>query len=185
MQILPSRSISRLTLMVCPHSFQEVSTETYAHWISPTEKTWWNRCLGAGFPFPVTVGLFPMVTASGEFATEKCPASKRFQATWDFSTQNGGKAIFILAKKIINREYVFRSLSIRNCVVSKTWDIQACPEDWNTRLRAMCLPALCELYKHSPRPYHDCPWGSRLWECVWERWVPYCGHLVKVSVHFK
>ena len=39
MQILPSRSISRLTLMACPHSFQEISIETYAHWISPTEKT--------------------------------------------------------------------------------------------------------------------------------------------------
>ena len=38
----------------------------------------------------------------------------------------------------------------------------------------MCFPVLSAPWKHIPRSYWDCPWGSRLWECVWERWVPYC-----------
>lgn len=54
--------------MACPHSFQEISIETYAHWISPTENLMLEQMFADGFPFPVIVRLFPMVTASGEFA---------------------------------------------------------------------------------------------------------------------
>ena len=64
-------------------NFPDKHRLTGSHWISPTEKTWWNRCLDVGLPFPVSVRPFPMATMSGEIATEKRPPKKHFQAVCD------------------------------------------------------------------------------------------------------
>ena len=90
--------------------------------------------------------------------------------------------MFLQGRIGINRECVFRPLSVRNCVASKTWDLQVCPDDLTSRVRALYLPALSEPCKHIPRSYEDCPWGSRLRECVWEHWVPCRGHLDKATL---
>ena len=77
-------------------------------------------------------------------------------------TQNAGKAIFLRERKGINKEYVFSPLSNKNCLTSKTWELQACPDYLTYRVRAVCLPALSKHCKHIPRLYCDYPWGSRL-----------------------
>ena len=100
-------------------------------------------------------------------------------------TQNFGKAIFFRGRKVINKECVFRHLSSRTCLASKMWDLQACPEEPTTRVRAVCLPALSDACKHIPSPHCNCPWGSRLRYCVWECWMPYCGHLIDVTFPYK
>ena len=99
------------------------------------------------------------------------------------STQNPAEALFLWGREDISRELIFSPLSSRNCLASESLDLKACPEDLTSRVRAVCLPALSNPCKHNSRPYHDCPWGSRLRECVWQCWVPYCGHLFYVILH--
>ena len=91
------------------------------------------------------------------------------------------KAMVLWGRKDINREWVVRPLYSRNGLESKTWDLQACPEDLTSRVKAVCLTVLSEPCNHIPSSYHDCPWGSRLWKFVLEFWVPYRVHLVEVN----
>ena len=93
--------------------------------------------------------------------------------------------MFLRGKKGINRECVFPPLSSMNCLTSRMWELQVCPEDLTSRVRSMCFPALSETCKHVPRSYRDCPWGSILQQCVWECWVPYCGYPDKVTFPWK
>ena len=44
------------------------------------EKTWQNRHLDVGLPFPVIVGIIPIVSGSGKIASEKWPASKLLES---------------------------------------------------------------------------------------------------------
>ena len=52
------------THRVCPLVIREISRQTCVHYSSPTEKTGWNSLLEVALPFPVSVGLLPMATAS-------------------------------------------------------------------------------------------------------------------------
>ena len=69
--------------------------------------------------------------------------------------------------------------SCQNCLTSNTWDLQACPEDLTSRVRALCLHGRVQALQNIPRPFCDCPWGLRLWKCAWQCWVPHCGHLLR------
>ena len=73
---------------------------------------------------------------------------------------------YLPSRKERHQQCVFRPLSCRNCLASKTWDLQSCPKELTSRVRAVCLPAFSETCKLIPRPHHDCLWGSRLRECV-------------------
>ena len=101
------------------------------------------------------------------------------------STQNAGNAFFLHGRKGINRESVFRPLSKRNSLVSKMWELQACPEALPCRVRAVCISALSEPCNNNHKPFCDCPCGSRLRACVWDCWVSYCGQLFKVTYYCK
>ena len=48
--------------------------------VTPIWKTWWNRCLDVGLPFPVIFSDFLTIIPSREIVTEKWPPSKHFQA---------------------------------------------------------------------------------------------------------
>ena len=48
-------------------------------------------------------------------------------------------------------------------------------------VQAVCFPVLTAPWKHIPTSYWGCPWGIRLQECVWESWLPYCGHPDEVA----
>ena len=152
--------------------------------VTPTEKTWWNRRLDVGLPFPVSVGDIRTVTTSWEVAAEKWPESKHFKRCVSLSTQNTGKVLFLQGRKGINRECVFRPLSIRNCLDSKKRDLQS-PQRTKIPVRAVSFLALFMPCKHIPRSSQDCPCANRLQECVWEYWVPSCAYLDKVICHWK
>ena len=117
--------ISRWTLMMWPRRFQEISRKIYAHWISLTEKTWWNRHWDDSLPFSVSVMTFSTVSASGELCLKNGLQASALKKCETLSTHNAGKPIFLCGRKGINS--VFRPLSSRNCLVSKMWDLQACP----------------------------------------------------------
>ena len=104
--------------------------------------------------------------AQGKLQVEKDLQTGTFKQLVSLSTQYAGRAIFLWVRKGINKECVFRTPSCMNCLTSKAWDLQACQEDLNSRGRADCLPALSKPCEHIPRPHHDCPWGSGLWECL-------------------
>ena len=53
-----------------------------------------------------------------------------FKQCMTLSTQNAGKAMFLQGSIGINRECVFRPLSIRNCIASKTWDSRSAQMTW-------------------------------------------------------
>lgn len=150
------------TPRMCLLRIQEFSRQTYAHWISTTEKLWWNRHLDAALPFPVSLVAFPMVTPSGEIANEKWLPTSIFKQYVTLRTQNAGKPMFHRGREGIYRQCVFRARSIRNCLASNMWILQICPEDLTSRVRAMCFPALFKLCKHIAWSYQDCPWGNRL-----------------------
>ena len=62
-----------------------------------------------------------------------------------------GKQSSFQEGKASTKSVFFELLSCNNCFTSKTWNLQACSEELNSRVRAMCLPALSEPYKHIPR----------------------------------
>ena len=71
-----------------------------------------------------------------------------FKQCVTLSTQDAGKAIFIRGRKGIHRECDFNPLSCRKSFVSETWDLQACSEGADSRVSAVCLPALSESWEH-------------------------------------
>ena len=121
--------------------------------------------------------------AHGKLSKNELEASP-FQQCVSLSTQYAGNDIFPQGRKGINRECVFRPLSLRNCLVEGIRP-PGCQKGLTSRVRAGCLPALSEPRNPIPRPHGDCPWKSWLWECVWKCWVPFCGHQVKVTFHCK
>ena len=120
-------------------------------------------------------GTLPLKTDLQASASKQCVTR---------STQNAGKAIFLHGRKGIHRKCVFMPLSCRNSLASKTWrhpgllqgpKLQSGP-CVSLHLMRLTNTFLCQSY---------CPWGSRLQECVWEWWVPYCGQLIEVTLHSK
>ena len=59
--------------------------------------------------------------------------------------------------------------------------LQVCSKDLTSRVRAVCFPTLSGAWKHIPMPYRECPWGNRLWQCVWKCWLPSCGYPEEVT----
>ena len=102
---------------------------------------------------------------------EKDLQTSGFMQWVSLNTQYAGRGIFLQGRQGINRECVFRTLYCSNSLVSKTWDLQAGPEDITSRVRAVHLSALSEPCKRIPRLHHNCLCGSSLWECVWKCWV--------------
>ena len=105
-------------------------------------------------------------------------ASKCFQAVSVTQQRVCWESYLPLRKETHQQRVFLELLSCRNCLPSKTWDLQAWPEGLTSKARVVCLPVLSEPCKHIPRPHHDCPWGGRLREFVWKYWVTYCGHQV-------
>ena len=66
------------------------------------------------------------------------------------------------------------------CLLQKSQRV----EDLTSRVRAVCLPALFDPCKHIPIAYSYCSWRSRLWECVWECWVPYSAYPEQMTFHW-
>lgn len=58
-------------------------------------------------------------------------------------------------EKEASTESVFRSLSSRNCLALKMWELQFYPEDLTSRDRVVCFPALSTPYKHISRSCWD------------------------------
>ena len=127
LEILPLRSSVQVHTQdvapQCPWIFQTDLGSV----ASPIWKTWWNRYLDVGLPFPVIFSDFLTVTPSREILLKNDLQSSIFKQLVALSTQNVGKAIFLWGRKGNNRECVFRHLSVRNCLDYKTWDLQACP----------------------------------------------------------
>lgn len=146
-----------------------------------------EQTYGCCLPFPVRVGPSIWSQPQGKLRLKNDLQARAFRQWVTLPTQNADKAILLQGRKGINREGVFRPLSTSNCLASETWDLQVCPEDLTSRIRAVCLPAfLCaEKKKHIPKPLWDWAWGSRLQECVWEWWMPSCGHQVMLTLHWK
>ena len=77
-------------------------------------------------------------------------------------------------RKGINRECVFRPLSIIYCLDCKTWDLQSCPDDltfWVKACVSMQSPTLVNKFLGHTRTANE---EKGYGECVWESWVP-CG----------
>ena len=58
-----------------------------------------------------------------------------FQQCVSLKTQYAVKAVFLQGGKGINRECVFRSLSIRDFLDAIMWDLHVCPVDLTSRVR--------------------------------------------------
>ena len=91
-------------------NFPDKHRLTGSHWISPTEKTWWNRCLDVGLPFPVSVGALLLVNRDGKLVLKNDLQASLFKQSVTLSTQNAGKDTFCRGRKGINRECVLRPL---------------------------------------------------------------------------
>ena len=140
---------------MCPHNIQEFSRQSYAHWISPTEKRPTERCLYIGLLFLVSVGPSLQSNHQGKLLLINGLQESIFKQCVTLSTQNPGKAMFLQGRKGINRECVFRPLSLRICLYSKIWDLQTCPEDPTSRARAECFPANSEPCNRIPRSHRN------------------------------
>ena len=130
--------------------------------ISATEKMSWNTIL-----MLLCISMWVWSPSQQSQPQGKWLLKDELQASvlkqhMTLSTQNAGKAIFLRERKGINKECVFSPLSSKNCLTSKTWELQACPDYLTYRVRSVCLPALSKHCKHIPRLYCDYPWGSRL-----------------------
>lgn len=99
-------------------------------------------------------------------------------------TRNTGKVMFLWGRKCINRDCVFRPLSIRSCLNSKMWDLQFCAEDLIPRAREMCFHALSKPWKHISHIL-GLSMGNRLQECVWWCLMSYCAYLDEVMLWWK
>ena len=86
-------------------------------------------------------------SGSGEFESDKWPPASTFHQCVSLNTQYAGKVIFLQGRRGINTECVFRPLSSINCFTSKTWDLQACPEDLSQLRVSPCW--FQTLQKHS------------------------------------
>ena len=75
------------------------------------------------------------------------------------------------------QRFCFQASICSKCFTSQMSDLQTWTESLNSRVRAICLPALSETCKHIPRLEQYCPGGIWLRECIWGYWVPYWGHL--------
>ena len=111
----------------------------------------WNRHLEVDLPITVSMGPLPMVTDS----RRKCPCkmtSKQalFKQCVTLSSQNAETDIFVRGRKGIKRECILNPLSCRNCLASKTGGFQYYSEELNSRVKAVCLPALSEACKPIP-----------------------------------
>ena len=89
------------------------------------------------------------------------PASAS-QAGVTLSRQAAGDTIFLGGRKGSPRELVFSPLSSSQCVAPQTPDLWACSQGLNSRVRARCLPALCEACTHIVRSAQSCPWDRGL-----------------------
>ena len=87
-----------------------------------------------------------MATApSGNYHWKLISKRALFKHCVTLSSQDTGKPIFLQGRKGIHRECVFKPLSCRNSLASKTWTLQVYPEDLNSRVCAMCLGAFSHL----------------------------------------
>ena len=149
------------------------SRQTYVLWITPRDKMWCNRSLDVGLPFPVSVGAFPKVILSEEIATEKWPPKSVFKQCVTLSTENAGKSMFLQERKDINREYIIRPISIRNCLESNI-DFQGGPGDLTTRVKVLFFlhfPSLPKTSLGHTGTAHEETGCRRVSESVWCRTV--------------
>ena len=142
----------------------------------------WFGCWSA---IPCEYGGLPYGYTIRGICYWKMTSKQAFSNSVTLSTMNAWEAKFLWGRKGINRESVFRSLSSMNCLTSRMWDLQVCPQDLTSRVRSVCFPALSETCKHISKSYHDYPWGSSFQQCVWECWVPYCGYPDEVTFRWK
>lgn len=88
-------------------------------------------------------------------------------------------------KRNASTESAFSPLSIRNCLHSKSWDLQSFLGILTPRVRAVCFHELFKPCKHFPSIYWDCSWRNRLHECIRVCWAAYCAYLHEVPIQWK
>ena len=145
-----------------------------------------RKCDGTDVWMLVCLSLWVLESSLLSQTQQKLRVKKDLQTSgfmqWvSLSTQYAGRGIFLQGRQGINRQCVFRTLNCSNSSASKTWDLQAGPEDITSRVRAVRVSVLSEPCEHIPRLHHNCLCGSSLWECVWKCWMSYCVHLVEVT----
>ena len=120
--------------------------------------------------------------AWGASATESWPPRKRIAAVWHSACRRLGKP-FLGGRTGIHRECVFRSLFAASVLLLRRQTCRPALRASIPRVRAVCLPAHSEPWKHIPGSERCCPWGRRLQKCVWGGQVQCWGHLVKGALH--
>ena len=75
---------------------------------------WWNRSLDFVLPFPVSMGIFPMVSGSGEMGREKWPSNKCFPAVC-FSQHTIFWERYLL-RKLRHQQSVFSGLCLAGTI---------------------------------------------------------------------
>ena len=139
-----------------------------------------EQMFGCGFAFPAVWHPSEWLPPEGKLRLKHDLHASALSSVWLSAHRMLGK-LCSCEEEMVSTESVFSGLYLAETLASRPWDLQPCPEDLTSRVRAVCLPAISEPCKPIPRPSCDCPEGSRLWECVWQCWAPYCGYLVEVT----
>lgn len=133
-----------------------------------------DQTFGCWFSFPLNVGAFPTVTASGEIATEKWPAHKCFQAVCDSQPHRCWKSS-VPSKKVRHHQRVwFQAISVRTVLILRC-ETSVLSQGPEIQRQSVCFLPFLQL-ENIPVLCRECPWGNRLCNCVWECWLPYCAY---------
>ena len=113
-----------------------------------------EQTYGCCFDFPCEYGNPPNIHGIRGLATEKWPSS----SVWFSACRILGKLSSFKEGKAFT-ESVSRPLSCMNHFASKMWVLSCCSECLNTRVKAMCLPALFYPWKQIPSSFRYGSWG--------------------------
>lgn len=124
-----------------PCSIQEISRETWDHWILPTEKNWRKRHFDVCLLFPVSVGAFPTVTHVSWNFYLKMTSRQGFPLSGLLSANRMLGHLCSLVEWAAMNRVLFRHLSFHDCCLdSKMWEDHASTDALNSRDTASKFP---------------------------------------------